>query len=212
MYNLVFNLFRKINLGFLILTIHPKSALITSGWFKSFRKKSVIDRNNNPIPWWTYSFIEFISERINNDLRVLEFGCGYSTIWLSNRVKEVIAFEDYPKWADSISKRINSNSKIVAVKSISVYNDYSSHITGDFDILIIDNLGNRIDCAMQNLRHLNNNGVVIWDNTDGPDWQEIKVLMGKNGFKELSFTGMVAQELNQSKTTLFYRPNNCLNI
>lgn len=194
------------------MAIHPKSALTTSGWFKSFRKKSVIDRNNNPIPWWTYSFIEFISERINNDLRVFEFGCGYSTIWLSNRVKEVIAFEDYPKWADSISKRINPNSKIIGVESISAYNNYSLHITGDFDVLIIDNLGNRIDCAMKNLCHLNDNGVVIWDNTDCPDWQEIKVLMGKNGFKELSFTGMVAQELNQSKTTLFYRPNNCLNI
>jgi len=62
------------------------------------------------------------------------------------------------------------------------------------------------------LTHLNETGIVIWDNTDGPDWNEIKSLMTSNGFKEISFTGMVPQELNQSKTTLFYWSKNCLNI
>jgi len=49
-------------------------------------------------------------------MRILEFGCGYSTIWLSNRVKEVVAFDDYPAWASAISKKINKNSKIIEVK------------------------------------------------------------------------------------------------
>ena len=212
MYNLLFKISRKANFGFLLLAIHPRSALRTTGWLKSFRKSSVIDCDNNPIPWWTYSFIDFIKERINNDLRVLEFGCGYSTIWLSNKVREVISFEDYPDWAFKISKMTNTNSKIIGVKSISEYSDYSESIQGSFDILIIDNLGNRIECALQNLPHLNNKGIVIWDNTDGKDWQVIKDLMSNKGFNEISFTGMVAQELNQSKTSLFYRPENCLNI
>lgn len=212
MYNRIFNLLRKANLAFLLIAIHPKSALITTGWFKSFRKKSVIDKNNNPIPWWTYSFIDFISGRVNNQMRILEFGCGFSTIWLSFKAKEVVSFEDYPAWATAISKRINTQSKIINVKSIAKYVDYKDSISGLFDILIIDNLGNRIDCAKQNLIHLNNTGVVIWDNTDGLDWTEIKDLMSQKGFKEISFTGMVAQELNQSKTTLFYRPVNCLGI
>jgi len=212
MYNLIFKIFRKVNFAFLLLAVHPRSALITTGWFKSFRKKKVIDRNNNPIPWWTYSFIDFITERINNELRVIEFGCGFSTIWLSYKVKEVIAFEDYPDWAATISKKINANSKIIGVKSISEYNDYKDFIHESFDILIIDNLGDRIDCATKNLIHLNDKGVVIWDNTDGPDWEIIKDLMTSKGFKEISFTGMIAQELNQSKTTLLYRYENCVDI
>ena len=212
MYNLIFNLLRKANLAFLLLAIHPRSALRTTGWFKSFRTKKVIDNNNMPIPWWTYSFIDFLKDRLNNKLKVLEFGCGYSTIWLSFIVNEVVALEDYPKWAKNIAGRISENSKIIGVKTITDFQDYAHHIKGKFDILIIDNLGNRIDCAMQNLTHLNSEGVVIWDNTDGPDWPDIKNLMANKGFKEISFTGMVAQELNQSKTTLFYRTENCLKI
>jgi len=212
MYKLFFKLIRKANLGFLLLAFHPRSALKTTGWFKSFRKEKVIDKNNQPIPWWTYSFNDFISDKLTDELRVLEFGCGYSTIWLSKRVKEVIAFEDYPQWANTISKRINPASKIIEVKSIALFSEYEDQITGKFDILIIDNLGNRIDCAKRNLQHLNESGVVIWDNTDGSDWFQIKELMLMNGFKDISFTGMTAQELNQSKTTLFYKSNNCLNV
>ncbi|MDF1561297.1 MAG: hypothetical protein P1P83_13990, partial [Bacteroidales bacterium] len=81
-----------------------------------------------------------------------------------------------------------------------------------FDILIIDNLGNRMQCAIHNLKHLKADGVVVWDNTDGPDWGAIKLYMENHGFREVSFTGMVAQELSLSRTTIFYKANNCLNI
>jgi hypothetical protein len=69
-----------------------------------------------------------------------------------------------------------------------------------------------METAKKHLKYLNEQGVVIWDNTDGPDWLVIKNYMSENGFKAISFTGMVPQELNMSKTTLFYKSNNCLNI
>ena len=78
--------------------------------------------------------------------------------------------------------------------------------------MIIDNLGNRMDCTKWNLSHLKDNGVVIWDNTDGSDWNEIKSFMNTNGFKEISFAGMIPQELSYSRTTIFYKEKNCLNI
>ena len=64
MYKLCYSFFRKMNLRLILLLIHPNSALIKIGWFKSFREKSVVDKNDNPIPWWTYSFIDFIEKKL----------------------------------------------------------------------------------------------------------------------------------------------------
>jgi hypothetical protein len=209
---IIWKLIRRLNLGILLLAVHPKSAIITTGWIKSFRRRSVIDQNNEPIPWWTYSFIDFIKDKLKNNLRILEFGSGFSTIWLSFRVKEVIAMEDHSGWAAKTRLRINKNSSIIEVPAINDFRYYKEQINGLFDIIIIDNRGNRIECAEQNLDKLTHSGVLIWDNTDGEDWPLIKSIMAEKGFKEISFTGMTAQELKLSKTTLFYRSENCLGI
>lgn len=208
----IWNILKIMHLGPLMLYIHPKSALKRLGWFKSFHKKSVIDKHGNPIPWWTYSFIDFLGDRLSDNFRILEFGCGGSTIWLSFRVKEVVSFEDYPEWASKTRKKIGGGSKIIDVKDIYDFESYQENIIGKFDVLIIDNLGNRMECAVKNLIHLNDEGVVIWDNTDGSDWSDIKQFFTIKGFKEISFTGMVAQELSYNRTTVFYREKNCLNI
>jgi hypothetical protein len=212
MKSIIWKIIRRLNLGILLLAVHPKSAIITTGWIKSFRSRSVIDQNNEPIPWWTYSFIDFIKDKLKKNLRILEFGSGFSTIWLSFRVQEVVAMEDHAGWAEKTRQRINKNSTILEVPSIVDYDYYKEKITGLFDILIIDNRGDRIDCARRNLNKLNDGGVVIWDNTDGKDWLQIKEIMALKSFKEISFTGMTAQELKLSKTTLFYRAANCLDI
>jgi hypothetical protein len=212
MYELLFMVFRKLGLAPFFLAIHPRSALKSTGWLRSFRTSSVIDNSGKPIPWWTYSFIDFIDSKLEKPLHILEFGCGNSTIWLSNKGMHVTAFEDYPEWAKSIRPKLKSNSKIIEVDSIPKFDDDEHLITGNFDVLIIDNLGNRMETAKKHLKYLTEQGVVIWDNTDGPDWLDIKNYMSENGFKAISFTGMIPQELNMSKTTLFYKSNNCLNI
>ena len=77
--------------------------------------------------------------------------------------------------------------------------------------MIID-AGDRISCGKNSIKFLNDSGVVMWDNTDGKDWPEIKEIFTKQSFKEISFTGMIPQEFMLSRTTIFYRKNNCLKI
>jgi hypothetical protein len=198
--------------GPLMLFIHPKSALLKTGWFRSFHSQRVIDKNGNDIPWWTYPFIDFIDERLNKRLRVLEFGCGGSTIWLNRRVKEIVSVENNSAWAEVIKKKIGSGVNIISVEEIEDIKSYIHRIEGLFDIIIIDNQGNRMKCAINSIPLLNNGGVVIWDNTDGDDWPAIKQFFSQMNFFEISFSGMVAQELSLSRTTLFYRQDNCLYI
>jgi SAM-dependent methyltransferase len=209
---ILWNLLKFFRTGPLMLWIHPSSALLKVGWFQSFHSKKVIDKQGNEIPWWTYPFIDFFEGRIKKEFRVLEFGCGGSTIWLSKRVKEIVSIEDNQKWSEFIGKKLNGGSNLILVRDIHDFNSYNDRIQGTFDIIIIDNMGNRMRCAVNSLPYLSDTGVVVWDNTDGPDWPEIRNFFTMKGFAEISFTGMVAQELSLSRTTVFYRQGNCLSI
>jgi hypothetical protein len=206
------SLIRFFRLGALMLLIHKKSALRENGWFTSFNKKRSVERTGNPIPWWTYSFIDFLSPRLRLSFRALEFGSGSSSLWLGQRIKEVFSIEDFRSWADEIRRNATSNVTILNVDSISNFPSYIGKIPGHFEIVIIDNLGNRMDSAIHSLGFLSDDGVIIWDNTDGSDWNDINDFMKGHGFKEISFTGMTAQEVCSSRTTLFYKESNCLGI
>jgi hypothetical protein len=210
--NFIWSATRFLHLGGSMLQIHKKSALKLRGWLISFNKKKSVDINGNPIPWWTYSFIDFLQTRLNNTIRVLDYGSGSSTIWLGSRVKEVISIENYSTWAEEISKQTSPNVTVHCVKEITDFSAYLDSISGKFQIIIIDNLGNRMDCAFHSMQFLADNGVIIWDNTDGSDWDIINNFMKARGFKEISFTGMTAQEVCLSRTTVFYKEHNCLGI
>ena len=35
------------------------------GWINSFKNQMPMDKSSNPLPWVTYGFIDFISDRLN---------------------------------------------------------------------------------------------------------------------------------------------------
>lgn len=209
--DLIYFFLRKAGLGFILLRWHKKSALRQCGWYRSFAEKRSINANGDIIPWWTYSFNDFIVERITKNMRVLEYGSGSSTLWLASNAGDVVSIENDPVWYDKISMRLPDNARIILTAEMDSYIPKQNE-HGLFDILIIDALGSRISHAKNSINILSDDGVVIWDNTDGTDWNEIKSIMAEFGFKEISFHGMTAQEFAQSKTTVFYRSANCLGI
>lgn len=207
---LAWRLIRILGMGLIMLRVHPRSALRAQGWFKSFRRRESVDGNGRPIPWWTYAAIHFLESRISISLRVLEFGAGSSTLWLGQRVASVFACENNRTWADRLRPCLPTN----------VHLQYSATIIGAmesisdkqyrFDVLVNDADADRIECARAAMPLLSPTGVVIWDNTDGPDWPAIEKCMGS--FREISFVGMTPQEVATSRTTIFYRRDNCLGI
>ncbi len=72
--------------------------LLETGWFESFKSGEPVDADLKPIPWFTYSAIDFLKERLNNKLNILEFGSGNSTLFFAERVKKVISFEHSKDW------------------------------------------------------------------------------------------------------------------
>jgi hypothetical protein len=212
--NSIWAMIRFFGLGGLMLQVHPKSYLRNRGWFHSFSAKRSVDRKGVPTPWWSYGVIDFVEERLAKTMSVLEFGAGGSTVWLAARVSEVVTVENDSKWSLIVKSFIPDNVVLIElpIPGQLVASDIPSPASDNFQLLIVDALANRIDCAKAGLPFLAEDGVVLWDNTDGPDWPEIKGLMATRGFKEISFSGISPQEVSLSRTTIFYKSNNVFGI
>jgi len=183
------------------------------GWFRSFREERSIDLNGNPIPWITYPAIAFIERRIRPDMRVFEFGCGSSTLWWAQRVKEVIACEHDSDWYQNVVKKVPDNVTVYHIP-LEYNGDYCrkvSAIDKKFDIVVVDGR-DRINCVKQSLDALTHDGVIIWDNCDREEYQEGYQFLFNNGFRKIEFVGMIPIMSCRSETSIFYRQENCFGI
>ena len=57
--------------------------LVDKGWYKSYRSKQSVDKNNQPIPWLTYPFMTFI------DKVAAKAGNGAVTVSISGSASKV---------------------------------------------------------------------------------------------------------------------------
>ncbi len=200
-----------------VLDSHPlirwyyadNSYLRTKGWMRSNEVGAPVDQDGEPIPWYTYPTIDFIEPRTRTEFRVFEFGSGHSSLWYSDRVKEVVAVEDSKEWATAMQERSPSNLTVVYEPDL---DDYASEVTahGSFDIVVIDGRV-RQSCVGPTLEAITDHGVVILDDFerwDDSDWARFR----DAGFRALPFVGPKAQRLTESCTGILYRDENCLDI
>ena len=79
MLNKIFKLLTNPRLLKMLLSMNSSGYLKDIGWINSFSRGMPLDYVNNPIPWTTYSFIGFISNRLNSNMEIFEYGSGNST-------------------------------------------------------------------------------------------------------------------------------------
>lgn len=187
--------------------------LIDTGWINSFIKKEPVDKYNSPIPWLTYPAISFLSERINHELIIFEYGSGNSTLYYSKIVKKIFAVEHNKAWYEKIKSRQSENSKIVFVNldNNGIYCRTIKSTNQKFDIIIID-AEDRVNCIKNCLNNISENGVIILDDSEREEYNEGIEFLKQNEFKRLDFWGISAGFIHQKITTIFYRESNCLNI
>ena len=135
------------------------------GHFKSASKWQSIDKDTNPIPWYSYPAIEFIKQLDLSNKTVFEYGSGNSTLFWSSRCKRVIAVEDDPKWYNAIKPRLPANVEYLLAEDKTAYLNAIAEYAEPFDIIIIDG-SHRLDCTNQAIGHLSPTGFYILDNSD----------------------------------------------
>jgi hypothetical protein len=183
-----------------------ESELRKKGWFKSAKRNRPVDGNGNPIPWYPYSAIDFLEERLNKTIRVFEYGGGYSTIWYAQRVNEVVCVEHSKEWVDEISLSVPSNGEMTHDTGQAYIQKPYSY--SDFDLVIIDGI-KRKDCIIPAIENLSDTGVIIIDDFDRYEHGEYNHLT-KKGFNYIPFYGF--KQPGYSCTGVFYQNENCLDI
>ena len=196
-----------------LLSFGIKGYLSEIGWFKAFDTKSPIGGDGEPIPWVTYSFIDFISQRIKKEHTVFEFGSGNSTFYYARRALKVVSVEHDLAWFNKISATKPSNSEMIfcELETGGEYSKMPSSMDLKFDIIIVDGR-DRVNCCLQSLAALSDKGVVVLDDSERDNYAPAVSFFKKEGFKELSFSGISPGLFYRKSTSVFYRTENCLNI
>ena len=76
-----------------LLSYGHKGYLNSIGWFTAFDQKQAVDGEGKALPWVTYSFIDFIKERITKSQHIFEYGSGSSTIFYAERAGKVTSVD-----------------------------------------------------------------------------------------------------------------------
>jgi hypothetical protein len=77
----------------------------------------------------------FLQERLKKDMRVFEYGSGFSTLWLASRVRSVVSIETEEVWYRNLKSKLPSNVQLSLVdfeidgKYCRLISDYAHEVT-----------------------------------------------------------------------------------
>lgn len=196
------------------LSMRKGSYLVETGYINSIKRMEPVNKEGEPIPWMNYSFIDFLEPRLKRNMKIFEYGSGYSTLYLSDKVKSITSIEYDKDWFEKVAQdlKVKDNCRIefypAPEKYVKAIKDLDE---GPYDLIIVDGR-DREECIKYVIPFLSEGGVVILDDSWKAKFDKVFEYFQENGFKEISFTGLKAGGMIIEKTTVFYRDNNVLGI
>ncbi len=191
----------------LLLSLMNNGYLKDMGWLNSELSGLPVDKDNKPIPWCTYSYINFITPFLSKEKSVFEFGAGYSTLFYASKVKSVISVDHDENWIKTLKKRVLNNVSLYHYNLNSGYTTSISNHDKLFDIIIIDGR-KRVECIKNSFDKITAQGVIVLDDSEREYYKEgIDFLKGK-GFKKIDFWGISPGYIHNKCTTLFCKDFN----
>lgn len=206
-------LFKSPKLVRRIMSFLYKGYFLEVGWINSFLDRRPVDENNQPLPWFTYPIIEFLNERLSNEMTLFEYGGGNSTLYLSRLVKNVTTVEHNEEWFKHLQSNCPDNCTLIyrELEYGGAYATTSQDSKKVYNIIIVDGR-DRVNCAQQAIDALSENGVIIFDDFERERYQNASVFLDEHGFKQLNFWGFKPGFFDRSNTALFYRSDNVFRL
>ncbi len=194
------------------LIANQSSYLYQTGWIQNLLTGIPNSVNAGPVPWMNYSFMSFLDQRLSPNFRLLEFGSGQSTLYFASRVSEVVSIEYDASWLQYIQQSMPSNVMVIGQDQDNdgVY-CRAANDQGLFEVVVVDGR-DRVNCCIQAVNNLNDNGVIILDDSQRPQYQNAFRHLEALNFKHLTIQGLKPTGTSIDQTTVFYRSNNCLGI
>ena len=178
---------------------------------RSIDEKVCVDKDGNPIPWYTYPAIEYLSQFDYSDLKIFEYGCGYSSAFWAERAKKVISIEDKTDWFDKWKNEFLYKNLDIRWRDEGV--GYEAALFEDeekYDVIIIDGK-RRKECAASAVKALNQGGMIILDDSDRINTSEeyvqaVKVLKEAD-LLQVDFYGFCPMNCYTKATSVFFSRN-----
>ena len=162
-----------------------RTLAIEYGYLRSIRQKACVDKDGRPIPWYTYSSIEYLKQLDLSAKSVFEFGSGNSTLFWSKEVGKIVSVEHDQGWYNRLSDQVSDN---VEYRLCVEKAEYLDSITTfePFDIIIIDGVF-REQCAQRAIDRLKPGGFIILDNADW--WVDAARFLREKDLIQIDFYG-----------------------
>ena len=188
-----------------LLSLMHNGYLLEIGWYDTLFKKKIIDKEGKPIPWTTYSFIEFIKSYLKPDMFLFEYGSGNSTLFYADYVQQLISVEHDPKWYDKIKFLISDNCKLIFSEITSEEYVCPDELKKNkFDVIIIDGR-RRNECIMKSELSLKETGIMVLDDSERIHYAEGIGYLTDKGYKRIDFWGIAPRYFHNKCTTVFYK-------
>jgi predicted O-methyltransferase YrrM len=167
-----------------------------------------IDKNNNPLPLYTYPAIEYLASFDCVNKKIFEFGSGQSTLYWLEQGADIVSVENNQKWIDKLSANLigKNHQYIFANTQDSYANSILEFPDSHFDLIIIDGIFSRYLCAKNVIAKIKKDGLVILDNSD---WypNTAKFLRENLDFIQVDFYGFRPSRPETAVTSLFFSRN-----
>jgi hypothetical protein len=181
----------------------------SQGQWRSCRKRSAIDANGRPIPWYTYPAIEYLRGFEFGDCDVFEFGSGNSSLYWASRASRVVSVEHNEAWFRIMDGRKQPNQTIMHRSDERSYVDSVSEPGRLFDIIVVDGEW-RLACVSRAISCLKDSGMILLDNSDRNVEQICATHLRACGFFQVDFSGFGPINGYCWSTSLFIRNANVL--
>jgi protein-L-isoaspartate O-methyltransferase len=190
-----------------------QSYLHTTGWMETLRRGYPCRPDGAELPWMNYPMIAFLEQRITGDLLVFEYGSGYSTIFFARLAKSVHSVEHDQAWHETIRTRLppNAHVTLIPLDRDGRYCRSIQETEGTYDLVVVDGR-DRVNCIIQCLERLSPRGVILLDDSQRDEYAQGLAFARDKGFSALDFVGLKPGGQVSERTTLLYRPGNCLRI
>jgi predicted O-methyltransferase YrrM len=156
------------------------------------------------IPWLTENAISFLGNffKKNPHAKVLEFGCGGSSIWMSKFTKNLTSVEHDEAWFTKIKTYIEGCDACYSIDFKMLprpYNEVCEKFPDEyFDLVLVDGR-DRVKCVESCVRVLKRGGVLILDNAERTRYEKVYSIL--DGWE---FTSSVQEKPDSLG---FYYPN-----
>lgn len=189
-----------------------RSFLRKSGYVESVRTRRPSRADGSPIPWMNYAVIAFLEDRLNKNMTLFEYGSGNSTLFFAEHVGRVVSVECDESWHDYVKESLPANVKLLlAPKGGDEYVQIIEKQDEKYDVVIVD-AEDRVACMTYADRCLSDVGVLLLDDSATEEFGGgIDTLLAR-GFRRLDFEGLKPGSVRCYRTTVFYRPDNCVGI